>query len=698
MKKLLLTTICLFIIPGHFLHAQEVAEQPVKVNLQLSAISYGDSIVLRWGYEMSAAWRTLNDYGFILERLSMDENYQVQEDSFQRLTPEPIRPWPLNQWESVVDADDNFALVAAQALYGESFELSPEASEIEMIQDKADEAQNRFAFALLAADLSPLAAEGLGLRYVDRDIDTNMKYIYRLSSPHSETFFTTDTVIFVINASDVYRPVPPTGLQAIEGDMVITLSWSALDDFSAYYIQKSTDGGRTYRQLNEYPYIEITREKQPLRRYTYSDSIAANYTPYHYRIAGISHFADISPWSEPIRAMGRDRTPPPAPHITKIENPHGNRVDIEWEIHDPPPDLDGFFIGKSANVGGPFKTLNKEPLSPRVRSYQDDSIDLHGRNYYVVVSVDTARNVSNSMPAYVVIYDNVPPSKPVGLQGRIDTTGIVSLHWPVGPEPDLSGYRVFASNSPDGELIPVSRGTIRDTTFTDTLSLKTLDKTIYYSIVALDWNYNNSPYSDRLELIKPDIVPPVAPVIRNYRVDSGKVRLDWIPSSSRDVVKHTLYRKVGEKEWDEYASLYGDPQTFIDTNITRQQFYTYAIRAFDDAGLQSGFSNKVRIMVYDDGIRASIENVAGIFLEDHNAIRITWEYPVQEKCSFIIYRSFNGSGLAMHASLEGEERSFTDQRILQPGTYEYALRAVYVDGGRSPLSEKVVVVIVSENE
>jgi len=698
MKKIIAIAVSLILLQVPCSKAQEDQGQPDMVNLKLSAVSYGDSIVLRWGYEQSSAWRTLNQYGFVLERISLDQNNQVQEDSFQMLTPEPITPWPLDDWEVVVDTGDEFALVAAQALYGKSFELSPAAREVEIMQDKADEAQNRFSFALFAADMSPLAADGLGLRYVDKHIDSNMKYIYRLSSPHPETFFTTDTVQFVINARDVYRPYPPTGLRAIEGDHEIILSWPASDLFTAYFIEKSIDGGRNYQPLNEYPYIQLSRERQRVSRYTYSDSLAENYKPYHYRIAGVTLFGDRSPWSAPMKAMGRDRTPPPAPIITKIENPYGNNVILDWEMYDSPPDLDGFFIGKSANVSGPFRTLNREILPPETRSYEDESIDIHGRNYYVVVSVDTARNVSNSMPAYVVIIDSIPPSMPVGLRGIIDTTGIATLHWPRGTEPDLKGYRVYASNSPYGDLIPVSKGTIQDTVFVDTLSLNTLDKTIYYSIVAVDWNYNNSPYSDRLELLKPDIVPPVAPVIRTYSVENGLVTIDWIPSSSRDVVEHTLYRQVGEKEWDEYASLYADSRTFVDTNITRQQFYTYAIRAVDDAGLQSGFSNQVRIMMYDDGIRDGIGNVGGIFVEDDNAIRITWEYPVLEKCSFILYRSFNGSGLVMHASLESEERSFSDQRILRPGTYEYALRAVYPDGGRSPLSDKIVVVVGTPDE
>ena len=218
MKKIFLTTCCFVLGFGTFLFAQDEGQKANTVNLQLSAMSYGDSIVLRWGYDRSSAWRTLNEHGFILERLSLDENNQVQGESFQRLTDEPIKPWPLERWELAEKTDNNFAMLAAQCLYGKSFELSSASSQVEFMQDQADEAQNRFAFAMFAADVSPLAADGLGLRYVDKNTEPGMKYIYRLYSLHPQTFFSTDTILYVINASDVYKPRAPKQLKAVEGD------------------------------------------------------------------------------------------------------------------------------------------------------------------------------------------------------------------------------------------------------------------------------------------------------------------------------------------------------------------------------------------------------------------------------------------------------------------------------------------------
>lgn len=698
MKKIYLAWL-FFLLPvyNNILLAQGGENEPSEsVNLQLSALSYGDSIVLRWGYDRSSAWRTLNRHGFILERISLDDNNKVQEMAFQKLTAEPVKPWPIEVWEGKNIEDDNYALMAAQALYGRSFELSSVSSEIALMQDQADEAQNRFSFAMFAADISPLAAEGLGLRYVDKDVEQEKKYIYRLYAVHPRTFFTTDTVHYVIDAADIYHPAPPDGLQAVEGDRQVILSWPADDKYSAYYIQRSDDGGKTYQRVNEYPYIQISKEKRAVRKYTYADSLAQNYKPYHYRIAGITAFGNDSPWSESMRVMGRDRTPPPAPVIQDIINPSGNQVRISWEIPETPADMAGFFVGKSAQVGGPFKPLHKEILSPQTRTYADKSIDIHGKNYYVVVSVDTAKNVSNSMPAYVAIVDSIPPSKPTGITGMIDTSGLVSLRWPRGPEPDIKGYRIYTSNSPERDLTPVSRGTIRDTTFTDTIGLNTLNENIYYSIVAVDWNYNNSEFSERLALKKPDTVPPVSPVIKSYKVTNNGVSLSWIPSSSRDVKEHFLYRREGDEEWQRYRSLAGNSGVYKDTNVTRQEQYSYAISAVDDADLESELSVPATVRIYDQVFREEITAFNVSYDPDEKRVSISWEYPEQENCHFMLYRSYQDNGLVMYTSFGPEKRRYVDVDVNKPGSYAYALKAVYPDGGKSALSETGTVEISSD--
>ena len=673
--------------------AQVPVKQDIsKVKLALTARCYGDSIVLRWGYKEAFAFRTLNKAGFIIERLSLDKNNKVLETSFQKLTSESIKPWSLEVWKKKGIEKDKYAAVAAQALYGKSFSVTGVVSEVEAMQNMADDAELRHSFALLAADISPVAANGLGLRYVDRNIEPDKKYIYRIYSLFDKTFFTTDTAQFVIAARDKYVPFPPSGLNAVEGDMGITLKWPENKNFSAYYIEKSTDGGKHFVKLNDEPYIKISKEKG-MPGMSYYDSLEINYKPFLYRVAGISPFGDISPWSETVKAEGRDRTPPEAPLIKEAKFTKDGKVKITWDIDKMSPDLKGYFVGTSDIVNGPFAPLHKEPLSKETRTYIDDNpIKEGGGRYYVVVSVDTAKNVQQSMPAYVFVPDSKPPSKPTGLTGKIDTTGLARISWNLGKEKDLQGYRIYFSNQSDGTFMALS-GTFQDTAFTDTVTLNTLNKYIYYKVVAVDKSFNNSPYSDALQLAIPDEVPPVAPVFKKYLVADTSVYLEWYLSNSTDVDKQVILRKEKDGEWAVLTKFDAKTTFFTDKNVEKNKIYEYSIYAVDHAKLESPRSVPVIVKIYDTGIRDEINGFTVKPAQDKKSVKLSWSSLGNDDCSILIYRSFNGDDLKMYASAKATEKEFTDLETTEKGTYKYSIRAIYSDGGKSPMTEVKEVII-----
>jgi hypothetical protein len=68
---------------------------------------------------------------------------------------------------------------------------------------------------------------------------------------------------------------------------------------------------------------------------------------------------------------------------------------------------------------------------------------------------------------------------------------------------------------------------------------------------------------------------------------------------------------------------------------------------------------------------------------------------VKEELRFVVYRSFNKGGLLTYESVEASKSSFIDKN-LQSGEYEYAVKAVYQDGGESPLSEQVKIAYPSK--
>src|SRR5690606_27865399 len=77
-----------------------------------------------------------------------------------------------------LESDRKYVLAAGQCLYGA---WESQEGEGENIFGRFEEATNRYNIALLAADLDTLAADALGLRYVDYQVNKGQQYLYIIS-------------------------------------------------------------------------------------------------------------------------------------------------------------------------------------------------------------------------------------------------------------------------------------------------------------------------------------------------------------------------------------------------------------------------------------------------------------------------------------------------------------------------------------
>ena len=465
-----------------------------------------------------------------------------------------------------------------------------------------------------------------------------------------------------------------------------------MEHFAGYYIERSGDG-KTFARLSDNPYIQFASQKNSQDdEFTYNDTIPVNYKKYYYRIKGISIFSEISEPSDIITAQGRDRTPPEQPFIYKAEYKGNNTAIIDWAPYTSSPDLKGFFVSRGQDIRGPFNVLHDKILPPTTRNYTDNKVVEGGLNYYVLTAVDTAGNIVTSLPRYVVTPDNIAPVKPTGLSGKIDMKGAVKLSWHQGKENDIEGYRIYRANAKDQTYNPIS-STIPDTIFQDTITLKTLTKHIYYKIVAVDRNKNNSPYSDILELKRPDIVPPIAPVIDDFKSGDKSMVIHWICSSSEDVVNQILYRRTKDQEWKVITQLAQKINVYRDTLVERNNWYEYSLEAVDDAGLHSDKSFPLNVKIYDSGKRPVVQNFNVIKNPDGKSLQISWKYSEKGDFWFIIYRSVNGIDMMTYRNLKADQHSFTDNNLTK-GSYQYSIKAVYKDGGESQIINSIPVSFV----
>ena len=687
--------------------AQSPATSPATVKIDtlkkfkprsvyLLARNYGDSVVLRWTPREPIFWRAANRSGYVIRRYVVEGKKPSGKQTGTILTPQPIKPWTPEMFKARVKPGDTLAAVAAQILYGKTVSATDPKKGVSMqdAMNATSDLENRHAYAILLADQSGFVANGLGMRFVDRSVEKGKTYAYAVYALVDPKQYRSDTAATVINTT-VILPAPEMPEVIVEQlDHAVKFSWERQRAdlfFSTYFVERSTDQGKTFKRVNHQAFVQPLRDDQnamippPI---TYVDSLPANYRPYIYRIYGITPFGEAGKPTKNLPVMGRDKTAPLPPVQVTAAHIKGSQVRLRWQKKSQESDFAGFMVGKSPNVNGPFVPLNLKLLPKTATEFLDTEALVSGTNYYVVAALDTANNAGLSLPAYVIMKDSIPPTKPTGLTGKIDTTGVVRLHWKLGKELDLYGYLVYYANAKDHAFTPISTDFVADSTFTDSISLRTLTDKIYYRIVAFDKNRNPSKSSDILELKKPDKNPPVPAVFANFLVTDTTVVMSWVPSSSTDLTSQLLYRRIihgADSAWVEYAKLDKSTKTFTDRQVKKLTQYEYSIVAVDDAGLRSAKSFPLSVRVYDSGVRKKIGGFSAVKSSDGKAIVLSWNYPMKTDLKFVLYRSFNKGGLFTYQSLEAGKSSFADKDV-QGGEYEYAIKAVYEDGGESPLS------------
>lgn len=649
--------------------------------LTLTSRYTGKEVRLRWAPGKAGAWTLLNRSGYVLERAERDENGQLVRTV--RLSAQPLKPEPLESWKRFTRPINQNALIAAQAIYGKKFTFSGDASML----DKADELTNRYSFTLLASELSFATAQAAGLGLIDKTAEPNKRYYYRMYSAEKLVNYppldTAQAIVDTRTSSELPRPFWQTPL---EEERKVNLQWPKDPHrllFTAYHIERSADG-KTYKRLTQQPYINMESTVQTKVNFAFSDSLPANYRPFYYRLVGITSFGEESSPSEPIRAMGRDRTPPRPPVNVKTTHLGGSRVEIRWDAI-AEGDLGGFYIGRGSNSLTDFKPLFDKLLPRTARRYIDEHANADTTNYYIVVAADTSRNASASLSAYSVLVDTIPPGKPTGLVAKIDTNGIVQLQWKQNPERDVKGYLVFKANQRDHVFSSAVRRLLPGTVFRDTIQIRTLTEKIYYQVKAVDQKDNTSVASDILELTKPDIVPPSSPVFKDYKVAAAGVTLQWIASTSKDVVRHLLYRrKLGEPVFKELAALPTTvPPSYVDAAVQPNQWYEYMIRAEDDAGLKSPVRAALPIKIPDFKGEMGISNFIAQYNTTQKVVDINWGNTVAAT-SIVIYRAENGSAFQTIATVNKGMVQYKDKQVKAGTQYEYTARVYYPDGKLSP--------------
>ena len=416
-------TIAIFLILlalHHLANAQKPATPQKKVkatdslryerSLHMVGKYYGDSVVLRWAPSDPLLWRAYNDAGYVIERMEITPKMTTRPVR-EKLNAAPIKPWTLAEWKARARHSDTTAAVAATLLYGKSNipTLKPHnpanTTDVDLgaafNQKYAQE--NRFSMALLIADNNAFVAQGLGLRFVDKTAQKGKTYLYSVHALTNPSVVKSDSAAVLINTNHLQAMVPMPEIRYKEEDRKVTFHWSRTFSnayFSAYYIERSEDGGKTYKRRNNKPFVQpLSGGSQANDQIVFTDSLQQNYKKYFYRITGITPFGDLGQPSPAMSVMGVDKTAPAPPLQVVAQHLGKRKVKLTWQKSTREPDFTGYMIGRGESMNGPFAPLTMKPLSKESVTYTDTTAVPWGTNYYVVSAIDTARNAGIYIPA-----------------------------------------------------------------------------------------------------------------------------------------------------------------------------------------------------------------------------------------------------------------------------------------------------------
>lgn len=652
------------------------------------ADAHPDKIRLRWSPASTIVWEMGNKYGYNVERFTIAINGElVPHPQPLLLTPQPLKPYTLQQMEKAAEKNEQIAVIA-ELIYGEAPEKVKPENGIGAYFEGQNKLEWRMGMALLSCDVSVDVAKTAGLFLQDNNVKKGERYVYRIALAQQPKNLLIDTAIVVASVDEPALLARPQELAIVCADSTATLGWLtnfSRSMYSTYMVERSTDG-KSFKPVTDLPIIPTAPDKGGFSYY--QDSLPDNDNRYYYRVRGITPFGEYGPYSQTVEGIGvvsvADR--PVMDTIIVIDN---KKIALRWMLPGKlPQQLAKIIITRGNNGKGPFIPVAE--FKKPVYDYVDEKP--LGTNYYRIKGITKSGKAVYSFPYFAQIIDTIPPAMPIGLAGKVDSTGIVRLQWTNNTEQDLRGYRVFRGNSAKEEFMEVTREILSTNAFKDTITLHTLTSKVFYKIIAVDKNYNTSDYTAFIMLKRPDTIAPSAPVITQaFRSDSLKaIILEWRNSSSEDVVKYKLRRinvkdsvKADIAEWDTTDHR----QRYMDTKVEPGNTYYYELIVADDS--DNSAKELSGDIWFETGMRPSIDDWKGELDKEKKAIRLQWEYKLAGVKQYRIYRAKNDSPFLLYTTLNGSISKWEDEEVILGNIYKYKITAVLKGDVKSEMSKVV---------
>lgn len=229
----------------------------------------------------------------------------------------------------------------------------------------------------------------------------------------------------------------PANLNAVPGNAVVNLTWSAASGASGYKVKRATGSGGPYTQL-----AVVTAA-------AYTDSAVINGTTYTYVVSAFDAAADSA---DSVPAMATPVVPaaPPSAPTALTATPGNAQVNVTWAASSG---ASSYVVKRSATSGGPYAQIAAVASSP----YSDTTVSNGSTYYYVVAAINSQGSSANSTQVMAVLAAVVTiPPVPTGFAATAGNAQ-VSLRWSASST--ATSYRVKRATTSGGPYTQIANPT-----------------------------------------------------------------------------------------------------------------------------------------------------------------------------------------------------------------------------------------------
>lgn len=406
--------------------------------------------------------------------------------------------------------------------------------------------------------LSPMVAEGpqpkwgvTTTSFTDPITNFTTDYVYQIQAYDSWGVGSEPTQVVV---RDMVGPLPVTNLQATARDGAADLTWNYTDDGDLSWFMVSVGGTAIEQTVTKVPGGSMSHTVGGL-------SNGTTYTIYVTPYDTVANQGDsVSVTVTPAGSLA-------AP--TGLAASTGDRkVSLNWNAV---ADATGYqvYVDGSPGPSVPGTSITLGQLT-------------NGREYcFQVATVKGTALSPKSASVCATPVDLIDPNPVTDLR-VVSEINSVSLAWTHSTSTDLFGYWLMRGTSPTGPWTLVKDLTGNSATDNPPMN----GTTYYYHLVALDDDGRTSAMSNVVSARPHDGVAPEPVIVVTNTPSSGKVRLDWVPSPSGDVVHYLVtYREGFNGQVQGPITVFGSWVEIAD--LMDQTTYYFEVVARDYTGLTS---------------------------------------------------------------------------------------------------------------